>query len=56
MDVLFKKRHFSWAPKFVAVLDSKDHLQWLAEKNRKASQGKNLQTSQMSRKNMVGLA
>ena len=35
MDVLFKKRHFSWSPKFLAVLESKQHLKWLVEKIQK---------------------
>ena len=32
MDILLAKRHYSWAPRFVAVLESVDHLKWLAQK------------------------
>ena len=32
MDILLAKRDYSWAPKFVAVLESVDHLKWLAQK------------------------
>ena len=36
MDVLFKKRHFTWAPQFVEVLQQHRHLQWLTDKIEKA--------------------
>ena len=32
MDILLAKRHYSWAPNLVTVLESVDHLKWLAQK------------------------
>ena len=32
MNILLAKRYYSWASKFVAVLESVDHLKWLAQK------------------------
>ena len=34
MDILFKKRHFSWAEPFLHVLSKENHLSWLVEKIR----------------------
>ena len=34
MDILFKKRHFSWAEQFLHVLSKENHLSWLVEKIR----------------------
>ena len=34
MDILFKKRHFSWTEQFLRVLGKEKHLSWLVEKIR----------------------
>ena len=51
MDVLFKKRHFSWAPKFVTVLEKEQQLKWLAEKiNGEVERSKSANTSDEHKK------